>query len=98
MPLVARIRRGLYKDSIVLMRVAEALTRLPGVREAALVMATPANKEMLGVAGRLPVDAVSATAEDLLLVVDADDDAVERSFAEADRLLIGGGAARASEP
>ena len=99
MPLVARIRRGLYKDSIVLMRVAEALTRLPGVREAALVMATPANREMLSAAGRLPAEADSATAEDLLVVVEADGDAVERSFAEADRLLTGDrGAARAAEP
>src|SRR5687768_8262721 len=99
MPLVARIRRGLYKDSIVLMRVAEALTRMPGVREAALVMATPANREMLSAAGRLPAEADSATAEDLLVVVEADGDSVERSFAEADRLLTGDrGAARASEP
>lgn len=89
MPPVSRVVRGLYKDSIVLMRVAEALTRLPGVREASLVMATPANKAMLAV-DRLSADAASATADDLLVVVDADGDAATAAFARADELLASG--------
>jgi hypothetical protein len=47
----AVVRRSYYRDSMVLMRVAEALRALPGVREAAALMGTPANHELLASAG-----------------------------------------------
>ena len=41
------IRQGAYYDSVVLMQLQRALTGLPGVRDAGVVMATPANLELL---------------------------------------------------
>lgn len=88
MALATRVERGLYKDSVVLMRVAEALTRLAGVRDAALLMGTPANKALLDDAGRLTGEAKSAGPEDLMIVVDTDDTVVaDAVFGHATELL-----------
>ena len=43
----SRILRDTYRDSVELMRVAAEVERLPGVRRAALLAATPANCELL---------------------------------------------------
>ena len=45
------VRRSHYRDSMALMRLAESLRALPGVREAAALMGTPANHEILASAG-----------------------------------------------
>ena len=47
------IRRGFYLDSVALMRISRAVAALPGVEEAALMIGTPANKEILREAGML---------------------------------------------
>src|SRR6267142_1821425 len=49
----SRIFRDTYRDSVELMRVAAEVERLPGVRRAALLVATPANCELLKAAGLL---------------------------------------------
>ena len=51
MPVRATVRRSSYQDSMVLMGVAVELRALPGVREAAALMGTPANHELLASAG-----------------------------------------------
>ena len=45
------IRQGAYYDSVVLMQLQKGLAALPGVVDAGVVMATPANKEVLTAAG-----------------------------------------------
>ena len=47
------VRRDTYRDSVELMRVAAEVERLPGVSNAALLMGTPANRELLAGAGLL---------------------------------------------
>jgi len=37
------VKRGAYHDSVALLTLARALRARPGVREAAVVMGTPAN-------------------------------------------------------
>ena len=69
MPVRAVVRRSYYRDSMVLMRVAEALRALPGVREAAALMGTPANHELLGSAGLATAETKDATAGDLVIAV-----------------------------
>jgi FdrA protein len=54
------VRWDTYRDSVDLMRVATLVEKLPGVSRAALMMATPANRELLAGAGLL--DATSAAA------------------------------------
>ena len=43
----SEIRPGAYYDSVVLMQLQRSLADLPGVDDAGVVMATPANKELL---------------------------------------------------
>lgn len=88
MPARSVIWRSFYQDSVVLMRLAAELRALPGVREAAALMGTPANQELLASAGLATADSTSATPADLILVVDADDHAsAEAAFAAAKSLL-----------
>ena len=53
MPILTRIKPSEYHDSITLMLVAKALLELPGVEDAAVVMGTPANREIIAAAGLL---------------------------------------------
>lgn len=93
MPIQLRIKSNLYKDSVALMRVAEALQSLDGVRRATLMMATPANLDILGEAGLLPAGAKAAKPSDLLIVVDAESEAAAvPAFEMADASLAGGAA------
>ena len=73
---------------MVLMRVAEALRALPGVREAAALMGTPANHDLLATAGLTTADTKDATAADLVIAVLADTAAAaESGIAEVERVL-----------
>ena len=72
MPVRARVLTSFYRDSVVLMRVADEVRRRPGVREAALFMGTPANLDLLEQAGLLEAEGRRARPEDLVVAVDAD--------------------------
>jgi FdrA protein len=81
------IRRGAYYDSVVLMQLQRALVGLDGVIDAGVVMATPANLELLQQNDLLPPD-VKAAPEDLLIVVRADDDdGAAAALSQVDALL-----------
>ena len=67
------VRAGAYYDSVVLMQLQRGLLGLPGVVDAGVVMATPANRELLAANSLLP-EAVTANPDDLLIVVKAQDD------------------------
>lgn len=72
------VRRNLYADSVALMQLSRTLTALPGVEDAAAVMSTPANRELLQQAGLLPQAADPGELggpNDLLLVIRASSDA-----------------------
>ena len=84
----SRIFRDTYRDSVELMRVAAEIERLPGVRRAALLVATPANREVLKTAGLLDDDAESARPTDLIVAVaGGDKTAAEAALARAATLL-----------
>jgi FdrA protein len=89
MPVRSRVLPAVYRDSVVLMRVADETRRRPGVREAALFMGTPANLALLGQAGLLDGDARRARPEDLVLAVAADSgEAADAALAAAQALLV----------
>jgi hypothetical protein len=50
MPPFTHIKPSEYHDSITLMLVAKALLELPGIEDAAVVMGTPANREIIAAA------------------------------------------------
>jgi FdrA protein len=82
------VRRDTYCDSVELMRVATLVEKLPGVSRAALMMATPANRELLAGAGLLDATGAAAGPNDLVVAVAAaDPTAAERALGEAARLL-----------
>ena len=82
------VRADTYRDSVELMRVAALVERVPNVTRAALMMATPANRELLSGAGLLDATAAAAGPNDLVVAVAAADKAAgARALAEASRLL-----------
>ncbi|MBL8384350.1 MAG: acyl-CoA synthetase FdrA [Burkholderiales bacterium] len=73
------------------MRVAEKLLQDPAITRATLVMATPANKEILAEAGLLDEAAGRAGPSDLVIVVEATEtDRAESAFASVDAALTAG--------
>lgn len=92
----ARIRRGAYYDSVVLLQLQKSLLDLAGVEEAGVVMATPANLEILAESGLLPAENLDARPDDLLLALRArDEESADAAFAAIDDLL---GARRGAGP
>lgn len=69
--LVNDIRRNFYADSVALMRLSRSIASLPEVVEAALMMATPANKQILRDASLLAEGSAQAGPNDLILAVRA---------------------------
>lgn len=81
------VRAGAYYDSVVLMQLQRGLLELNGVLDAGVVMATPANRDLLSTNNLLP-ESVSANPDDLLIVVKADDDtSAENAIGQVDELL-----------
>jgi FdrA protein len=87
MALRCAVRPGAYFDSVVLMRIAAELESRPGVEASSLVMATPANKAVLGGAGLLDAAAERAGPNDLVIALRAGDDALDDAIAAADAAL-----------
>ena len=78
------VRRGFYLDSVALMRVARLLLERPGIEEAALMMGTPANRDLMRNAGILSDDGARADPNDLVIAVRAaSHSAAEVALAEA---------------
>jgi len=69
------VRRGAYYDSVMLMQLQRGLIGLAGVIDAGVVMATPANRDLLAANNLLP-DSLDASPDDLLIVVKAEDDSL----------------------
>ncbi len=88
MTLKVEIRPGTYFDSIVLMQLQRKLAALPGVDDAGVVMATPANKELLEGFELLSPEGVQAGPDDLLIVVkSADENAAIEALGQVNQLL-----------
>lgn len=84
----SQVRPGAYFDSVVLMRLQRNLLTLPGVEDAGVVMATPANLELLADSNLLNSEGKSAKPEDLLIVVRAsNDDEASAALGKVDELL-----------
>ncbi|HSJ59051.1 MAG TPA: acyl-CoA synthetase FdrA, partial [Anaerolineae bacterium] len=84
----ANVRSGAYYDSVVLMQLQRSLAALPGVVDAGVVMGTEANKEILAQSDLLVVEARAAGADDLVIVVKADDQAAaDAALEQVDGLL-----------
>ncbi|MBE9471411.1 MAG: protein FdrA, partial [Chloroflexi bacterium] len=85
----AEVRSGAYYDSVILMQLQRSLADLPGVLDAGVVMGTDANKDILAQSDLLTPEAQAAVADDLVIVVRAEDAAVaEAALGQVDELLL----------
>lgn len=83
------IKTGEYFDSVTLMLVARSLTEMEGVSDAAVVMGTAENKEILKASEMLIDEFKNTTDTDLLLVAKAEDEkVVDETLVKAEELLV----------
>ncbi len=90
----ARVKRKTYIDSITLMKLARALTELEGIEEAAVLMGTSANKQLLTEVGLSPFAGPleEPQAGDIVIVVRAVDEfKAEAALEVAESRLLDGG-------
>jgi len=84
----SEIRRGAYYDSVILMQLQRELAALPGVLDAGVVMGTDANKDILIQSDLLTPEARAAAADDLIIVVKAENEATAAdAVSQVDALL-----------
>lgn len=76
------VRRGVYLDSVALMRLSRMIAGLPGVVEAALMMGTPSNKKIMQNAGILTQAGADAQGNDLVIAIKAKDNEAARASLE----------------
>lgn len=88
MPIRGLRKQSQYHDSVTLMNVARDLRTLPGIEDAALVMGTEANKNLLEQAGLTIPEIEDATSNDLILVVKGAEKSIDFALERAEELLI----------
>ena len=87
-----RVFRNLYRDSVSLMQLSAKLGALPGVRQASAIMATAGNLALLREAG-LALGDLEAGPNDLLVVLEGEEEALEPALDTAEADLTRGPAA-----
>lgn len=97
MPIAATTKRNFYKDSVALMRIAQAIGARDGVSRVSLLMGTPANKDILAQGGLLAPELAPAAPADLMILVDGDEDALAPALAAIEGELAGRETAAAGE-
>lgn len=70
--LINEVRRGAYADSVALMRLSSELSAGDGVQQVAVLIGTPANKEILADAGLLDDAGREAEPGDMIVAIRAD--------------------------
>jgi succinyl-CoA synthetase alpha subunit len=81
------VRRDSYHDSVLLMRVSQALKGLAGVEDAVVAMGTPQNRDLLGAQGYGGPALALATPNDLLIAVKGAANSPAAVETELERLL-----------
>jgi FdrA protein len=89
MPIWNVVRKGVYHDSVTLMRLTRDLEFVHGVRRAAVMMGTPSNRALLRNAGLLTTDGDTASPNDLIIAVEADDMTAAQAGTQAAEAALG---------
>ncbi len=83
------VKRNFFRDSLQLMQLSEEAKKLPGVVDAAIVMGTDTNKELLERLGLLTDEGASASENDMILAVRVEDEArVDEVLQEIESLVL----------
>ena len=97
--IVNDIRRGLYLDSVALMRMSRTVAAMDRVAECGMMMGTPANLGIMTDAGVLADSGRNAAPGDLVIAISAQDQAAADAALSAARVLLDapkGGAGKTS--
>lgn len=70
------VKKGSYQDSVVLMLLTNEISTIEGVKKVSIMMATPANKDIFKQSGLDTEELMNATANDMVVVADIDDDSL----------------------
>ena len=70
------VKKGSYQDSVVLMLLTNEISTIEGVKKVSIMMATPANKDIFKQSGLDTEELMAATANDMVVVADVDDDSL----------------------
>ena len=97
MPIAATTKKNFYKDSVALMRIAQAVGARDGLGRVSLLMGTPANKDILAQGGLLAPELVDAAPNDLMILVEGEQDALALALAAIEEQLAGRETAAAGE-
>ena len=86
--IVNEIRKGFYLDSVALMRMSRNIVSMDGIEEAAMMMGSPANRQIMTDAGLISEGGISAEGGDLIIGIRATStEAAEAALSEAIALL-----------
>ena len=92
-----KVRRAMYLDSVALMRLSRAIAGTDGVEEAALMMGTPANHEIMSDAGVLNTEGQGAGGGDLVIAIRAASEAIANAALTEAEAQLDAPAARGGE-
>ncbi|MCA1647421.1 MAG: hypothetical protein LC797_18830 [Chloroflexi bacterium] len=87
---MAAVRRNAYLDSVSLLQVSAEMLALAGVLDAALVMASDLNRQLLSDSSLLVGDAQTAGPNDLVIAVRAADETAATAALQQAELLLAG--------
>ena len=86
--IINEVRRGFYLDSVALMRYSKTIAGMDGVEEAALMMASPSNRQIMSDARLLNETSIDAEGGDLIIGIRASNtNTAEAARAEANLIL-----------
>ena len=86
--IINEVRSGFYLDSVALMRYSRTIASMDGVEEAALMMASPSNRQIMSDAGLLNDVSADAEGGDLIVGIRASNtEAAEAARTEANLIL-----------
>ena len=82
------VKTNMYQDSVALMRISSQISKLPGINQAAVVMGTPQNKNVLEESDLFKPELKAAKPSDLIVAFEAEDPASGRKAVQlVDKLL-----------
>ncbi|WP_166626575.1 acyl-CoA synthetase FdrA [Jeotgalicoccus sp. S0W5] len=85
------IKGNTYQDSIVLMLLSQKLSAMEGVNKASVMMGTPANKDIFKGSGLGTPELEDASANDIVIVIDTDDESKVDEVDQAVETELAGG-------
>jgi FdrA protein len=82
------VKKSTYRDSISLMKISNTISKLPGIAQAAVVMATELNRRVLSEAGFMDAVIGQAANDDMIVAIQAKDAcSLNSALTETEKLL-----------